>query len=251
MKKLLIIGNSHVGSLKRAWDGMRSTYDMDVELSFAATRGQGLLNAHIKNGVLSIENDPHAERGLVHTYGRKTLDLLKPGFDHILVYGLKLEPNFLITYDSFADRHYSEKCKEIAIGDTFRQVWGFNFARRIQQVVGFDVWMSCPMQAVNSCTPKNNSDKYSAERAAQINEAVQFVNQKVLKALHIKYLIQPLETFDINACRTMKKFARGSRRLSIGDSHDGEMHPIDDVVHMNEEFGKRFLRKFMKQVMVS
>ena len=113
MKKLLIIGNSHVGSLKRAWDGMRSTYDMDVELSFAATRGQGLLNAHIKNGVLSIENDPHAERGLVHTYGRKTLDLLKPGFDHILVYGLKLEPNFLITYDSFADRHYSENVRKL------------------------------------------------------------------------------------------------------------------------------------------
>ena len=184
-------------------DGMRSTYDMDVELSFAATRGQGLLNAHIKNGVLSIENDPHAERGLVHTYGRKTLDLLKPGFDHILVYGLKLEPNFLITYDSFADRHYSEKCKEIAIGDTFRQVWGFNFARRIQQVVGFEVWMSCPMQAVNLCTPKIIVINILL-KGAKINEAVQFVNQKVLKTLHIKYLIQPFETFDINSCRTMK-----------------------------------------------
>ena len=54
-EKNFIIGNSHVGSLKRAWDGMRSTYDMDVELSFIATRGQGLLNAHIKNGVLSLK----------------------------------------------------------------------------------------------------------------------------------------------------------------------------------------------------
>ena len=61
MKKLLIIGNGHVGSLKRTWDGMRSTYDMDVELSFA-DRSQALV-AHIKNGVLFIENDPHAERG--------------------------------------------------------------------------------------------------------------------------------------------------------------------------------------------
>ena len=165
---------------------------------------------------------------IVHTYGRKTL-VVASGFDHILVCGLKLEPIFSSS-ELFADRRTVKNVRKLR-SEAFRQVWGFNFARRIQQVVGFDVWMSCPMQAVNLCTPKNNSDKYSSERATQINEAVQFVNQKVLKTLHIKYLIQPFETFDINACRTMKKFARGSRRLSIGDSHDGEMHPIDDVVH--------------------
>jgi hypothetical protein len=42
--------------------------------------------------------------------------------------------------------------------------------------------------------------------------------------------------------------SQGSKPLAVADRYDDEVHPEDDYYHMNDEFGKIWLRDFLRGV---
>jgi len=70
---------------------------------------------------------------------------------------------------------------------------------------------------------------------------LQVLNELVYSQMNAKILPQPIETI-VNRDRTDIRFAGGSKRLAVGDQLDDAAHDSDDVIHMNDEFGKLWLK---------
>ena len=92
MMNILIIGDSHVGSIKRAWDEVSCSID-DVKLHFAAGRHNSFSHVDIKDGILSSANKK-TSKDLEYTFGSPLVDVNKLNLKAVLLYGMGLAVPF-------------------------------------------------------------------------------------------------------------------------------------------------------------
>lgn len=251
--KILIVGNSHVGSLKRAWDIVKPDYSSQYELHFAAARGKSLENAIIEDGKLFSEN-PHVSKSLEYTYGKETVDFKELMPDRVLVYGCGLVfSRFLKTYRSFEKGHYSEKCKDIALYDAYRTACGFHLAHKIQKNYRKSgrILVTAPAPAEEKLA--TNTEKYieTDQQEMEVNEIsdlVNFSNKSFFEKFGLRYVLQPEETMAENYTLTLHKYSVGSKVLEVGKKNDSKIHNQADRNHMNDEFGKLYLEALFSKL---
>ena len=83
--KVLIIGNSHIASLKRAWEQSKHKFTTGINLKFAGARGRHLQDLVLSCHSIAAPNGSELSKGFSYTFGSAFNK--SPDFDKILLYG--------------------------------------------------------------------------------------------------------------------------------------------------------------------
>ena len=248
--RLLILGNSHVGALKRGWEGFAAEDRDDTDIRFAAARGALMQAAKLDRGVLSSQH-PALRESLRFTYGDDTIDLSSLSPDAILVYGMGLRPDFSAWYLGVRGRRYSRACQAAALRDSCG-AFGYDVALRLRAQVDVPVFVSEPIRARQETAGDPGHGDIGPPRAAAprplVLAALETANDLFGTEFGISAFLQPAETLETAELVTRTEFTRGSRRLAIGRDDDDQLHGEADFAHMNDHFGQVFLKAFLREV---
>lgn len=244
-KKVLIIGNSHIASLKNGWDLLKQQKRETSELLFLGARRDRVSKLEITNGCLYSHND-EVSKSFEYTFGNKQVDLnvLKPSA--ILFYGMDMHIPIEFFYKS-ASGLFSKAVQNIAFSDMVNTAWSFKVIQRVRAHFSGSIYVAMPFRA--SPTPQANEVSSALEKNnADFIKTVAYANRCFYRRLGIEYIPQPFETFDVETFRSHFSFSQGSTRLAVGFDNDDEQHPETDLNHMNAEFGAIFLRKMIDTI---
>lgn len=226
-RRLCILGNSHVGALKRAWDARGTANpEADVAPTFFASRHRGLSQARVEGRHL-VPGTEDLARDLAFTSGGDGTVALDD-FDAFLVYGL-----FVPAYRD-AGQSYSAACRMAALHDHFDHRIGVILAQSLRAAVDVPVLIAHdPLPA----DPGGVQGRPAARRD-HYRDTIAMVNERFFAPAGLTMLAQPAETrVPERPFFTRAAYARGSRRLAVGDALDDGAHPHEDRLHMNDAFG--------------
>ena len=228
---ICVLGDSHVGSLKRGWGEIKGEYPKH-EITFFAQRSDGLDGLIAHDGKLIANNEKLAKALEFTSAGRKTVD---PGaYDMFVIYGAG------VTINVNDDRHfYSSAVVESGLHDLITNTLSFNLLKRLRTLTDKPVFMGhLPLVPAMEVLIETVPDKYV--------DRVKRINQLIYRMLNVELVRQPLSTI-VNGKNTRSDFSKGSRALAIGDGGDNVYHPESDNHHMNDRFGEIWLREFFDE----
>jgi hypothetical protein len=228
--RICVVGDSHAASLKRAWRGMAGLHD-SFELRFFCARGLELSGMIVDELRLVPNSDALAQAIKFTAEGCSHID--PKNYDVFLLYGLGCYPHFEQQTDVFHSRHVLAA----ALRDSAKSTLSFQLLLRLREITARDIYVGHrPLDAAKSDTPTEEAGSYAT--------SIRRMNEILYQPLRATIVSQPLETM-VGGRFTQPHFSRGSRRLAIGDNLDDELHPDDDDVHMNDDYGLRWLAKFL------
>lgn len=229
MNKICIIGNSHVGSLKRGWDKIRNNYP-DKKITFFAHRADGLNGLIPSDGKLIPNNEVLAKAIEFTSGGKKEIDPNE--YDIFLIYGAGMSVNYI--NENF---FYSMDVITASLNDFIDQTLSFYLLKSIRLFTNKYIFIGhVPLEA--------KREKLFSRSPHDYIDKVEFINYNIYRQLNAELVMQPLETI-VNGNNTNLNFSKGSKRLGIGDTLDDELHPEADLDHMNDNFGAIWLKEFL------
>ncbi|MCB1397129.1 MAG: hypothetical protein KDJ98_14450 [Rhodobacteraceae bacterium] len=230
--KICIVGNSHVGSLQRAWTAWPEAERPAVTLTAFAARHRLMDQADVIEGRLVAGTDALRESFRFTSGGADEADLA--AYDAILLYGL-----FVPAYRGNGAR-CSRACQTAAFEDHFDPRLGIGAARKIRQgtrapvLIGHDPLMCDPEAEAADPAPGRPGDAYAV--------GIRLANGLYFRRRGLEILEQPAATrVGPGGHQTRAALSKGSRRLAIGDKLDDREHGDGDQRHMNEDFGRAYL----------
>lgn len=228
--KLCVIGDSQVASLKLGWDAAREQ-NRQIDVTFFAGRYPRLSHLELENDSLVPKEEKLAEQ-ISYTSGGK--DRISIGdYDAFLICEWTLRLPIL------ASSLTSAVCKQTCV-DIFQRSIGRKLAEMVRGVTHKPILIAHAAQ--KSLDPEADRLEsfldYSTVRnlfAASIDiEASQFVGQ-------------PISTIAADGWHTEKSYSIGSRRLDVGDKLSNKEHLVNDIGHMNEQFGRLWWRSAVEE----
>ncbi len=229
--RIAVLGDSHAGSLKRAWDAMSQEYDR-VSLTFFAQRRYGLQHLEIENKKLICRNETHAKALAFTSGGLTVIDPAK--YDIFLLYGLGARPFFLEPSD------FSQRAIDVAVVDVSQKSLSYRTVKKVRAICKHPIFLGhTPLRPAKTLRTDDDTSSYIA--------GMKLLNESVYAPLNCQMMTQPIETICCGN-RTRPEFSVGSKRLAVGDSLDDELHGVSDEMHMNDEFGKIWLRQFIARI---
>lgn len=225
--KICVIGNSHVGALKLAWDELRLDYP-GKEFTFFACGGSGMKEMVVSNGRF-IAGNVRLKRRLEYTSGGVG-EVVPEDYDLFLVYGLGLA---LTPFDETA--FYSLAVKEAARKDRLEKSLNFRVCELLRTITNKPVFIA------HNPFPSQALKKGKRVSIDKVREEVSWC-KKFLEC-RASFVSQPEVTI-VDGFYTKQEYSKGSRKLETGDKDDGDLHPEDDFTHMNVEYGKVWVRDF-------
>lgn len=228
--RICVLGNSHVASLKKGWDLIKDRYE-NIDLTFFAQRQRGLIDLEIKDGMLfpstiSLKNAISYTSG-----GRDHIDFSL--YDSCLIYGLGLKP-----YKASPDQFFSENVLSFALKDHISKTVSLRTLLKIKKVSSITTYVGHqPLLAAQEENDIGDLRLYF--------EGFELLKQYFNKEYGCNLVSQPSNTI-CGGFNTMQVFSSQSTRLDIGDGISGEEHPVNDVEHMNDLFGAKYLEEFFK-----
>ena len=190
--KVLIIGNSHIASLKSAWEQSKHKFTTDISLKFAGARGRHLQDLLLSCHSIAAPNGSELSKGFSYTFGSDKISISPSDFDKILLYGCGLSPSIFSGFNPIFGRFFSRQSKNTASLDYFEGLWGFGLAKRLSK--SFDVLLiSCPIAANRITNDAQWPTKYESEKAEflWLSERSE-MNELVLRRFDIEFLITAL-----------------------------------------------------------
>ena len=235
--KLCIIGNSHTGALKRAWDNLiEPCFKNNLEISFFASRGHGLKGLYL-NGTSLVADNEALKKNLEFT-SNGHYDIKINNYDFFLIYGL-----FAPYYTS--DKFYSVDVIEHSLRDHFCSAFGYTLLTMVRSATDKKIYADPRPLPAN---PNGNEDNFSPTLSSHYSEGIRLANDKIFLPLNSELIHQPPETLVGNNRHTHSKFSKGSKRLDEWNSEKSAPHPTEDLRHMNDQFGKIWLESFFKRL---
>lgn len=230
--KVCIIGNSHVGALKRAWDRISKDHP-GLELVFFAHRGTGMSALKSRDGQLLTDDEALASAMRFTSGG---LDRIIPqDYDVFLIYGLRASPNF-----RNGNQYISSQAENQAAEDLTRNRLSFRILTMLRGLTDKRIFLGHdPLKAATVTRPKASPRHYQA--------GIEFLNERIYGPLGAEMLVQPVSTI-VNGRNTHASFSLGSLRLAIGESSEGVSHPNGEELHMNDGFGEVWLVNFFTRL---
>lgn len=229
--KICALGNSHVGSLKRAWDAIKGEY-REQEITFFAHRSDGLEGLIAHDGKL-IPNNEKLATALEFTSGGKK-DIDPNEYDVFAIYGAGVNIN--VVKDN---QFYSSAVVESSLNDLVTNTLSFNLLKRLRTLTMKPVFIGhLPLVLAMKVSADTGPSDYIAR--------VELINKVIYRPLKAELVRQPLSTI-VDGNSTHPDFSKGSRALAIGDSGDNVYHPESDNDHMNDKFGEIWLREFLNE----
>lgn len=227
--KIAAIGNSHIGSLKKAWLMMRDNYPA-CDITFFAHWADELRSLEVENGCLVPGNSGLRDAISFTSDGLTSIDPNQ--FDVFLLYGLDASPYF-----HNENRSYSSSVIRRSLNDVFEPALATLLLKRLRSITDKPIFIGhTPLRV------KTHED--NRRELIEYNLGLRLLNTERYLLMGAEMIPQPLETI-VDGCKTEPQFSIGSRRLSVGSFIDDELHPESDKSHMNEAFGELWLRQFL------
>jgi hypothetical protein len=223
--RLCIIGNSHVGALKEAWDQIEGEYP-DVEVTFFAARGTGLADLDPWEGVLRPGGEDAARLARFLRFTSQGRDhIAGDAYDLFLVYGAPLPYGNL-------PKTYSTSVLRACVRDWHQQSMYPDLIAKLQSITSRPIRLApAPLRSAWA----NRGEPYPYAVFAGFFA-------EICKASGIGFVGQPAETRDAHN-RSLPQFATRSKRLDVG--RGAPRHEGDDVTHMNADYGRVWLTHFL------
>lgn len=225
---ICVIGNSHVGAIKLAWDELYCDYEK-LSVSFFACGGSGMKDMIVSDGRLKAGNERLRKRIEFTSGGESEVEPEK--YDAFLIYGLGLA---LTPFDDFT--FYTKAVKEAARKDRINRSLNFNIFNMMCAIT------DKPIFVAHNPFPSQLLSKGKKVDSIRLQEEIAWYEEFFKE--RACFLSQPEETIH-EGKYTKVEYSKGSRKLETGDGDDNELHPDEDFSHMNKEYGKIWLRKFL------
>lgn len=223
-----IIGNSHIGSLKRGWNFLDTRDRTTFSVTFFGHRANRLDNLQPSGNSLVPTNED-LRNSLVFTSGGK--DTITPSeYDIILLYGMSADP-WILPSNSF----YSSSALKRAADDITREKLSINTLLKIRSIYSGEIYVGHDPLPAMIKSNNDTTDSYT--------NGIVALNRIIYSELNSEIMGQPLETI-VNGLNTEIIHSSGSRRLAVDVVRDDEHHPDDDNIHMNDNFGAIWLQHF-------
>lgn len=230
--KICIIGNSHVGAIKRAWDKMSPEHPK-LEMIFFAHRGKGMV-ALKRQGKKLVPGSDDLASAMNFTSGG--LGFIVPAdYDAFLIYGLTAKPNF----DS-GDRFFSYQARFQAAKDFTHRNLSFKILKILRKLTDSKIYLG--HNPLSSAVCLNSS-----ESTAPYESGIVYLNEVIYFPLEAEMLMQPVSTI-VNGQNTDASFTKGSQKLTIGTKSRKEDHADSEDKHMNQEFGEIWMSAFIARL---
>ena len=230
--KVCIIGNSHIGSLKRAWDNLKDDYK-NIDIIFFGSTGDSLSELEISDFKL-VSKSEEINKNLILTSGTDG-EISPLDYDHLLIYGLGLQ-NFVIGKEPF----YSKDVIEAAFNDCIKESLLYKIFILIREISDQHIYVGhSPLSAADQIKSEGPSEEYL--------NAVKKLNHNFFNLHNSELLFQPFQTI-VNGAKTHKDYSKNSLRLFPNKQGDLVKHPGDDKIHMNEDFGTIWLKAFLDKI---
>ena len=228
--KICIIGNSHVGALKRAWDA--ESYP-SIEIVFFAARGARLRDLTVKRKVL-VPATRSLKNALKFTSGG--ISRIDPKqYDYFLIYGAQAV-HLLLCKDS----SYSQAVLRDTAKDHVQNTVSFELIKKLRKITDKKIFIGHhPLYAAESLQHRDISAEYL--------DGIDQLNRVAYSELNCEMIAQPPETI-VNGYFTDPIYTKGSKRLTVNPAREGKLHPENDKTHMNEKFGKMWLESLFARI---
>lgn len=221
--KISVLGNSHVGSLKRAWDSINECYQ-NLSITFFASPSDSMGSLSIQGESLAPRsNDQYLLKNFHYTSGG--LDCIYPkDFDLFIVYGLYFKFPLL-------DSRLSSAVLKCTCHDNYHNSLNFRIVEMIRELSESPIYIG--HDPLNSKQIANQPyDVVSYENIIETTAAETHISK-------IHFIHQPSETVT-NGWNTKSEYTINAKSL-------GNILVADnDTRHMNEEFGELYLREFFR-----
>jgi hypothetical protein len=225
--RLCVVGNSHAGCLKLAWDELRKS-QVDTSLTFFAASPQRLVGLRLDGSTLKPET-PALREIFSHTSGGlDVVDLL--AYDAILLVGL--EVSALMPGAHLLSRAALRQC----LLDHTPTSSGYVLAKRIREAVDLPLFvMSRPLTA-------SLDDSESNRDIGPYRRGLGLLSEAFFSPLDVGLFGQPEHTIT-NGYYTRREYSIGAHRLDVGKG--AALQPSDDRLHMNGKFGALWLSAYL------
>lgn len=226
--KICVIGNSHVGALKRAWDEICDEY-LEHNLTFFAMGSTGINGLAVQNGKL-IATTSKLRSAIEFTSGGLT-EVIPESYDAFLVYGLSA----IIRLQDI-NFYYSSAVRKQALLDVTSSSLSFTTIKKLRAVTSLPIYVGHnPLKASRVISTMDRSQDYSNH--------IEQLNSLVYSSENAQLIPQPANTL-VNGVATKEEYTLGSRTLAVVAVGGSELHDKGDNFHMNDVFGEVWLRNF-------
>ncbi|MEO9496880.1 MAG: hypothetical protein ABJI43_21415 [Roseobacter sp.] len=226
--KYAVIGNSHLGALKRGWDTLKSNH-RDITITFFGSRAYSLESLRSEGEFLS-SSDPVVRSSFEHTSGgHASIEVEK--FDVFVLYGMWCQA-FFLTKDIFYSKQVLQRAALGHCSDTL----SFSVLKEARRSTNKPILLGhCPLSSsLLGLRERPIPDYYTG---------LSYVNEVIYQDFDARLMEQPKETIS-QGCMTDYHFLKGAQRLPVGMENDDELlKPSDQNFHANAEFGRLWIRK--------
>lgn len=223
--KICVIGDSHVGALKRASDEFCPA---EFALTFFADRGTRIRGLELRDNVL-VPDSKKLKESIVFTSGGQSCINLEY-YDAFVLYGLQAR-RMLVD-----KKIYSKAVVKDTAMDHVSGTLSHDLFLKIREVSSAKIY-------IGHSPLRTSEGSEEAWVSSDYVDGIDALNDFIYSDLSAAFLPQPHHTI-VDGVYTAKKFSQGSKRLSIGSENDGQLHPGTDSGHMNESYGKLWLTDF-------
>jgi hypothetical protein len=225
--RVCIIGNSHAGALKEAWDeiGTEQKY-ASIEMTFFAARGDRLSDLEIEGNSLRAGGPDAANLSEFLAFTSGGADRIQgDAYDLFLVYGGNLRfVNLPLTY--------SQAVLHACVADISQASLHYSITQKLRKITDRPVFVAVNPLRIASL---GKEPMYSYDKVLD-------VFRDVYAPFDIRFVPQPEETRDAHN-QTLPEFTTGSRRLDMG--RGAAAHDAGDGRHMNTAYGRIWLHRFL------
>lgn len=230
--EICIMGNSHTGALKQAWDMITDDFPT-INITFFAQGQDKLKYLIVQNDKLIPNREGFAKALEFISGGKREIDPIE--YDVFLLYGLNARANFFISNNTFSTAVINTAMKDLTNGSL-----SLKLLQRLRKITDKKVFIGHnPLTATDNIVSTDYPESYI--------QGIEKVNEFIYQALNAELVSQPLATI-VNGNRTKGEFSKGSKKIIVrSEAIDNPEHAKMDNYHMNAQFGELWLRQFLGQ----
>jgi hypothetical protein len=253
-----VVGNSHVGALRLGWQVIKDDYPT-VDMTFFASPRQRLRKTFVRRGILATKDETVAEN-LRLTGGSETIDLR--AYDFLCICGCGINSRMLLQMQAghipFGGTHAGEMViSEAYLRECYAASLGRSTSRHLLDIISAatkaSVYVVPDPHLANAPEALEKYLDYVMtvqERGGfALSRSIFMESIEAVFADAKKVLFQVPETLDGPLLSRME-FARGPGFMAIEperDDGEDDIQSVNDIVHLNADYGVLFWKKFFSE----
>jgi hypothetical protein len=245
MRRVAVLGNSHLGALKRAWDAGLAKSQAELELVFFGAPRRTLVELRAIRDELTTE-DPSVRKSLALTSGMTDPRVRLRTYDAVLLHGL-IGRNWAVPLALKLDEYSRGTGSFVSTGlvqdilrEDFRNSVLQHVVQLIRSISQVPLFVSPQPFICEDVTYRQMHNALQPPLLPQLYE--RYIESEVTAAALIYVPQNPVTVVD--HCFTRRGFAVDGIRLRTDTTHD----PGDDLRHKNESYGRIVIDDFLSKL---